>query len=385
MQYTFERYKSHVIIRDAATTDVLLTVNPNGLSITPTKDKQTIVFTKQVSAKKSEHAFTADITEISGRPDNNIYNIVRWLIDNFFFDSNGMSNIFIIGTFTNYTDLITREPAGRVGRLSYVLNSQGTAWLPGSLGGTYRGVGWYYDDGTNWVEANEQINLGLYQVNQSVITLTNTKRDITAQRYSLTDVGGFLQLVNDLPVIPPNQSYGTNDLGVLGYYNTISANTAYTLTASAITGTTTPAANEFTGITIPLSRGTYNKAFIYLGNSNPSGTNTFRAAIYEVSTGNLLGQGATIVPAFSATSSTIQVLLSASISIYTPTEVFFVTGINDSTGGGTIRRHRETANGLADSNILFTFTQASGVLAANLSSYTRTASTVNYFAKITGV
>lgn len=75
----------------------------------------------------------------------------------FFFNIIGSSITNYVGEFNNYTDLTTSVPAGTAGRFAFVLNSQGTKWLPGSLGGTFYGAGWYYDTGSQWVSKNDEI------------------------------------------------------------------------------------------------------------------------------------------------------------------------------------------------------------------------------------
>ena len=71
------------------------------------------------------------------------------------------NGINFAGEFTNYTDLSTNEPAGEAGRFAFVLNSQGTKWLPSSLGGTFYGSGWYYDTGSQWSNKNDEIYKGI--------------------------------------------------------------------------------------------------------------------------------------------------------------------------------------------------------------------------------
>tara|TARA_R110002167_G_scaffold331706_1_gene538380 strand:+ start:21605 stop:22435 length:831 start_codon:yes stop_codon:yes gene_type:complete len=44
-----------------------------------------------------------------------------------------------------------------VGQLAYATASQGTAWLPGTLGGTYYPAGWYVWDGADWVSDRDAI------------------------------------------------------------------------------------------------------------------------------------------------------------------------------------------------------------------------------------
>lgn len=55
-------------------------------------------------------------------------------------------------TATNYTQLITDyPPASYNGAFAWVDNSQGTAWLPGPIGGDYYPNGLYHSNGTIWV------------------------------------------------------------------------------------------------------------------------------------------------------------------------------------------------------------------------------------------
>ena len=65
------------------------------------------------------------------------------------------------GEYDNYNALVAAYPAGISGRFAYVLNSQGTQWLPSSLGGTYYGAGWYYDTGSIWANKNDAVFEGL--------------------------------------------------------------------------------------------------------------------------------------------------------------------------------------------------------------------------------
>lgn len=57
---------------------------------------------------------------------------------------------------TGYTGVVANYSAlpsagSSAGQFYYVTESQGTAWLPGSLGGTYYPVGTYYSNGAEWV------------------------------------------------------------------------------------------------------------------------------------------------------------------------------------------------------------------------------------------
>jgi hypothetical protein len=54
--------------------------------------------------------------------------------------------------------------------LWYCINSQGTKWLPGSLGGTYYSNGWYFSDGLNWTWQETAFQASQADVDAGVIT-----------------------------------------------------------------------------------------------------------------------------------------------------------------------------------------------------------------------
>jgi hypothetical protein len=72
--------------------------------------------------------------------------IVDKLRDEIFFLAGGNT---IFGYAANYSALPSASAANE-NECYAVLNSQGTAWLPGSLGGTYYSKGIYYSDGATW-------------------------------------------------------------------------------------------------------------------------------------------------------------------------------------------------------------------------------------------
>ena len=53
-----------------------------------------------------------------------------------------------ITVVSNYSAL--PDPTTVSGKFYWCENSQGTAWLPGSLGGTYYSAGMYYSNGVTW-------------------------------------------------------------------------------------------------------------------------------------------------------------------------------------------------------------------------------------------
>lgn len=72
--------------------------------------------------------------------------ILKDLIDGF----TGLETIQRVNTYADLPD-----PALNTDKYFHVLNSQGTKWLPGSLGGTYYSKGFYYSNGTFWAFVGE--------------------------------------------------------------------------------------------------------------------------------------------------------------------------------------------------------------------------------------
>ncbi len=73
--------------------------------------------------------------------------------------SNRKLKIFV----DNYSEL-TLEVGMAVGDVAYVYNSQGTSWLPSTLGGTYYPEGWYIYSGTSWVSNRNDIAAAIDQL-----------------------------------------------------------------------------------------------------------------------------------------------------------------------------------------------------------------------------
>lgn len=63
----------------------------------------------------------------------------------------------------NYTDLLTVATEPQLNELAHVRESQGTKWLPWSLGGTYYPAGLYYYNGTEWRSDRTNIAEQLYK------------------------------------------------------------------------------------------------------------------------------------------------------------------------------------------------------------------------------
>lgn len=93
--------------------------------------------------------------------------------------SGGGSGTGYLGVFANYTALITAYPTAQTLSLAYVQNSQGTAWLPGGLGGTFYSKGTYLFDGVNWVDGLDEVSEELQDLINEQYKLKVTSSDTT--------------------------------------------------------------------------------------------------------------------------------------------------------------------------------------------------------------
>lgn len=83
-----------------------------------------------------------------------------------------------ITVVANYSAL--PAASGVSGKFYWCSASQGTAWLPGSLGGTYYSAGLYYSNGTTW-----EFLLVPYQATQTEVnTGTNTDKFVTPSTFN---------------------------------------------------------------------------------------------------------------------------------------------------------------------------------------------------------
>jgi len=78
----------------------------------------------------------------------------------------------------NYTELLTKTGM-LIGNVAYIKSSEGSAWLPNTLGGTYYPKGLYLYNGTSWVSDRNAISYELY--------LDDNRLDSLEGRLELTD------------------------------------------------------------------------------------------------------------------------------------------------------------------------------------------------------
>jgi hypothetical protein len=148
------------------------------------------------------------------------------------------STRFIQQITTGYSTL---RDGDREGSLAYVENSEGTAWLPYSLGGTYFPKGWYIWDGADWISSKSNVaqaldaasSTGSILQGDNVSLLTNDAGYTTfdGQYTSLLNApnlfnGDYNSLLNrpeitdeDLEVFYSELIYTSGDLTKIEYYN----------------------------------------------------------------------------------------------------------------------------------------------------------------------
>lgn len=114
-------------------------------------------------------------------------------LEEIFFLNNGALNFSFAAN--TYNDLIALAPTASMGSLAYVYNSQGTAWLPGTLGGTYYPDGIYFYTGTGWVSSRNAIAGEL----QSLIDSVAAKADSTDPRFPATNEKQALAGTSGIP------------------------------------------------------------------------------------------------------------------------------------------------------------------------------------------
>jgi hypothetical protein len=81
-------------------------------------------------------------------------------------------------TVENYSELLLITGQSLYD-FAQVLNSQGTPWLPGSLGGSYYPSGLYYWDGAKWANDKDGIYQGIENLTIGLANHTHVKADIT--------------------------------------------------------------------------------------------------------------------------------------------------------------------------------------------------------------
>ena len=91
-------------------------------------------------------------------------------------------------------DFSSLEDGKVVGQLAYVINSQGTAWLPSTLGGSYYPKGWYVWNGTNWISDRNSTASELYTIKNDISVLQTIGGGTNISFFQVQDDGVTGQL-----------------------------------------------------------------------------------------------------------------------------------------------------------------------------------------------
>jgi len=90
----------------------------------------------------------------------------------------------------NYSGIVALATNPQLNELAYARSSEGTRWLPGSLGGTFFPAGLYYYDGASWVSDREaiaeQLQINVDDVDQLELDVAANDADIAALQSGLS-------------------------------------------------------------------------------------------------------------------------------------------------------------------------------------------------------
>lgn len=102
----------------------------------------------------SDAALQADLDDVTGK------------------NGGGVGSVPITQQATQYSNLVAGTS---IGQIAYVENSEGTAWLPSTLGGTYYPAGFYLWNGSDWVSDRNAI---AKQLADNIIDISNNSNEI---------------------------------------------------------------------------------------------------------------------------------------------------------------------------------------------------------------
>jgi hypothetical protein len=128
------------------------------------------------------------------------------------FSSGGGSDITVVANYSALPD-----PTTVSGQFYWCSASQGTSWLPGSLGGTYYNSGLYYSNGTTWEFLNVPYNATQLEVNAG----TNNDKFVTPKTL-LERLVKYLQFdttaneISEVGRLHWNDVQGTMNIGLKG-------------------------------------------------------------------------------------------------------------------------------------------------------------------------
>lgn len=207
----------------------------------------------------------------------------------------------------NYTALVTNyPPASYNGAFAWVEASQGTAWLPGNLGGTYYPLGLYHSNGTAWIFTpspsqatqaevdtgtnNDKFvtpltftNASKWATKQNSITVANTTTNANFYPTFVSATGALTTLntsTANFYVNPSNGNINTNGVySGVGVSATSYVNCSAGMSASTMTAYTITSLGDLIGPTITSTSGGNGttSALSLTGNNGYGGTNYYGA------------------------------------------------------------------------------------------------------------
>ena len=159
--------------------------------------------TNQVSYKLK----IEDIVDSSDSPFADIESLESFLSDNLGFSSGGGNGqgVTISQKAENYSSLVD---GSEIGDLAYVENSEGTSWLPSTVGGTYYPAGIYVWNGNEWVSDRNAIVNQLEQTILNVDDLQQNKLSVVITDGSLSGDGTLSSPLSSIGIESGVQSVG---------------------------------------------------------------------------------------------------------------------------------------------------------------------------------
>lgn len=178
-----------------------------------------------------------DWRDSANNPFANITDFITYLETLFFLansvTSSGVSYTYVAANYTDLSTVVAPAPPEPFGTLAYVYASQGTQWLPGTIGGTYYPQGIYVWTNTGWVSDRNNIAAAFADVFNGI--------DINEKMLGIVD-GINATYTSTLPFLPASVIVMVNGLAQrkLTDYNNIGNNT--------IAFTTSPEVGDYLSI-----------------------------------------------------------------------------------------------------------------------------------------
>jgi len=173
------------------------------------KSNDTILVLKQEQGTNQvSHKFKVSVlVDSTDTPFASLAALETFLSDNLGFNTGGGngSGVTISQQALNYSAFVAGD---NIGDLAYAEQSEGTKWLPGSLGGTYYPSGLYLWDGADWVSSRDAIALELNNLVGVTSTKTSNYNAINGDYLFCDSSGGEFTIT--LPPVASNTSSVVN-------------------------------------------------------------------------------------------------------------------------------------------------------------------------------